>query len=75
METILLQPNCGSNIKLVPVGEVLNDQVVIRNPSNDQIWTVSIIGNTVSYKPTAIAMVPDRSESMSEEVGDYPKQI
>jgi hypothetical protein len=53
-----------------PVGEILNDQVVIHNPASDQTWNVLITANTVDRKIVAAALILDSSGSMSEDQGD-----
>lgn len=53
-----------------PVGEVINDQVTVKNIASGGTWLVTITANTVARKVTAAALVLDRSGSMSEDRGD-----
>jgi L-Lysine epsilon oxidase N-terminal/L-lysine epsilon oxidase C-terminal domain/von Willebrand factor type A domain len=53
------------------VGDVLPPQtIMVQDSSGTQSWVVTIIGNTVARKTSAVALVMDRSGSMSEDVGD-----
>jgi hypothetical protein len=52
-------------------GDVLPPQtVIVQDSSGTQSWIVTIIGNTVARKTSAVALVMDRSGSMSEDRGD-----
>lgn len=53
-----------------PAGEVISDQLTVRNLANGQSWTISITANTVARKTAAATLVLDRSGSMSEDRGD-----
>jgi hypothetical protein len=44
--------------------------VTVREPVSGQTWTVRIDGNTVPRKTAAVALVLDRSGSMSDDRGD-----
>lgn len=52
-------------------GDVLPQQTVtVQDSTGTQSWIVTIIGNTVARKTSAVALVMDRSGSMSEDRGD-----
>jgi hypothetical protein len=52
-------------------GDVLPPQTVtVQDGAGTQTWTVAIIGNTVPRKTAAVALILDRSGSMSEDRGD-----
>lgn len=52
-------------------GDVLSPQIVtVQDSGGTQSWVVTIIGNTVARKTSAVALVMDRSGSMSDDCGD-----
>lgn len=53
-----------------PLGEVLTDHVVIRNPEERKTWTVTIRANTSPRRPNVVALVLERSQYMSDITGD-----
>ena len=44
--------------------------VTVREPVSGQTWTITIDANTIARKTAAVALVLDRSGSMSEDRGD-----
>ena len=78
--SVTVGPTAGNNIaiarlwviyKTSNVGDSLPPQTVtIQDSGATQSWTVTIIGNTVARKTAAVALVMDRSGSMSEDRGD-----
>ena len=46
-----------------PLGEVLTDHVVIRNPEERKTWTVTIRANTSPRRPNVVALVLERSRT------------
>lgn len=52
------------------VGESINNSVTIHNSATSQEWTVDINASTLEAKKSAVALVLDRSGSMSEDRGD-----
>jgi hypothetical protein len=52
-------------------GDVLPPQTVtVQDSAGTQSWNITILGKTVARKTAAVAMVMDRSGSMSEDRGD-----
>ncbi|MGE5246213.1 MAG: LodA/GoxA family CTQ-dependent oxidase [Betaproteobacteria bacterium] len=52
-------------------GDVLPPQIVtVQDSGATQSWNITIIGNTVARKTSSVALVLDRSGSMSEDRGD-----
>jgi hypothetical protein len=53
-----------------PAGEILNNQLTVRQTATGRSWTIPITANTVARKVAAAALVLDRSGSMTEDRGD-----
>jgi Mg-chelatase subunit ChlD len=51
-------------------GDVVGDTIVIREPVSNQEWEVDVTANTVARRKAAVALVLDRSGSMSQDRGD-----
>jgi hypothetical protein len=57
------------------IGSTLPPQTVtVQDSTGTQRWTITILGNTVARKTAAIALVLDRSGSMSKDRGDGQKK-
>ncbi len=52
------------------VGESVTDQVTVKHVESGVVWTIPITANTIARKTTAVALVLDRSGSMSDDRGD-----
>ena len=53
------------------VGSAIPTQIVtVREPVSGQTWEITIDGNTIARRTTAVALVLDRSGSMAEDRGD-----
>ena len=52
------------------VNESITDQLTVMHAASGRTWNVTISANTAARKTTAVAMVLDRSGSMSESRGD-----
>jgi hypothetical protein len=77
--TVTVGPTSGSSIATARLwvkyetgadGEFIADQTVIHHVASGQTWTVTITANTVGRKRAAVALVLDRSGSMTEDRGD-----
>jgi hypothetical protein len=52
------------------VGEMITDDVTVTEPATGKTWTITVEASTVGRKIAAVALVLDRSASMSEDRGD-----
>ena len=79
MPTITVGPTKGNEVATArlwityetgPLGEVLTDRIVIRNPEERKTWTVTISANTVPRRHNVVALILERSQYMSDITGD-----
>lgn len=77
--SVTVGPTVGNQIAIArlwviyetgPVGESITDQLKVTDPATSQTWTVTISADTVGRRTAAVALVLDRSGSMSEDRGD-----
>ena len=51
-------------------GDMANGTVTVRCVETGQTWTINIVANTIARPSAAVALVLDRSGSMTEDAGD-----
>jgi L-Lysine epsilon oxidase N-terminal/L-lysine epsilon oxidase C-terminal domain/von Willebrand factor type A domain len=77
--SITVGPTVGSSVATArlwliyetgTLGETINDQLTVTEAASGRTWAVSITANTVARQTSAVALVLDRSGSMSEDRGD-----
>lgn len=56
-------------------GDMANGSVTVRCNETGQTWPINIVANTIARPKSAVALILDRSYSMSEDAGDAVTKV